>query len=526
MNTKLSKNRKFRRMFANILNIVAILALAFPATVNVHAEEPIFLRAFPDGNAVDGGNWPLGATVHMAIDDPATGAGPDWEDDAVVVASDEGWISTYVRFDFDGAYDLKPGDEVALSAGELLRYLVVPDLRVTRIDPEANIVAGTIEPYNTVEPYTLVHVFIGEDAQLYVNANSEGAWAVHFDDLEFDLKAGMQGAVEVWFDDFNDSTIFNWTNPHFTVFPEWEFFDGLDWPDEATVSITVTGKPECETEKESWGYFFNGNFGEGCDIVLGDTVTFTDGTTTLSHEVQNLSVATANANSDIVSGKADPGTTVYVWPHGAELDLLQAIAHKVTGSWMADFKEVPFDLAQRMGGRSEVRDEYGNSTAVDWEAKNSSAGLWIVAYTYDTPAGFWEEGMHAYQFELDWTIPEPGGFAGQAGEFFVSNDASLYEGNVLLRGPSTLHRVIVPGGAVCEDIDSFHPDQPTRFLVGWIPDYEMTYADARAYFDSISARVVWDDGESAELVPHELRPFSFESVDVWLKYACTFTMRK
>ena len=63
-------------MFANILNIVAILALAFPATVNVHAEEPIFLRAFPDGNAVDGGNWPLGATVHMAIDDPATGAAP------------------------------------------------------------------------------------------------------------------------------------------------------------------------------------------------------------------------------------------------------------------------------------------------------------------------------------------------------------------------------------------------------------------------------------------------------------------
>lgn len=325
-----------------------------------------FLRAFPDGNAVDGGNWPLGVTVHLAIDDPTTEIAPDYVQDATVIESPWDWISTYVRFDF--AYDLKRGDRVTLSAGETSRYLVVPDLWVTTVDVDANIVAGTL---GQVEPGTLVHVFIGGDAQLYVTTDSEGAWVADFGSIGFDLQPGMGGAAEVRFDEFGDSTIFDWSapppppNPHFTIFPEAEWFDGLDWPDGATVYISVEGKPECSLERESWGGFFNGNFPEGCNVEIGDTVTFYDGTTTRTHTVQNLSVTAVDADEDTVAGTADAGMQLQVWAHQQSGPPVDVVAGE-DGTWLADLTGV-YDIVPGTAGRSQIVVD-GNATAVDWSA--------------------------------------------------------------------------------------------------------------------------------------------------------------
>jgi hypothetical protein len=83
------------------VNLLAILTLigaalapgSFGAAYAEAGPSP-FLRAFPDGNAVDGGNWPLDASVHLAIDDPATTEiAPDYEQDATVIVSPWDWIS-------------------------------------------------------------------------------------------------------------------------------------------------------------------------------------------------------------------------------------------------------------------------------------------------------------------------------------------------------------------------------------------------------------------------------------------------
>lgn len=156
-----------------------------------------------------------------------------------------------------------------------------------------------------------------------------------------------------------------------------------------------------------------------------------------------------------------------------------------------------------------------------------AARLWVAAYTYDLPAGSWSEDFHPYHFEFEWSAPEPGSWAGQGGELFVSAEAPLYEGAVLLRGPMELGRVVSRGGPSCEEVEAVHPDQPTRFLVGWLPDFgEMTYPQARAHFESLTARVVWDDGPSAELVAHEIRPFSFDEIDKWFDYVCGYAARE
>ncbi|MGD8404338.1 MAG: hypothetical protein PVJ21_11805, partial [Anaerolineales bacterium] len=152
-------------------------------------------------------------------------------------------------------------------------------------------------------------------------------------------------------------------NPRFTVFPEWERFDGYDWPDGATVIITVQYRPECATEGVSSDNFFNGGFPEGCDVVVDDVVAFTDGETIRTHTVQNIAITAVDKEANTVTGTADEGAVVYAWVHEYGYDMQLPVEN---GTWLADFGSVGLNLVENMGGRAEVRDEFGNGTAVDW----------------------------------------------------------------------------------------------------------------------------------------------------------------
>ena len=438
----------------NLLVVLTLIGAAFMpggfGAAYAQEEPSPFLRAFPDGNAVDGGNWPLGASVHLAIDDPTTTEiAPDHEQDATVIESPWDWISTYVRFDFDGAYDLKRGDKVTLSAGEISRYLIVPDLWVTTVDVDADIVAGT------AEPGTLVHLFIGGDAELFVTAEPGGAWVADFASIGFDLQPGMSGAAEVWFDEFNDSTIFDWSAPppppipHFIVFPEWEFFDGLDWPDGATVSISVEGKPECNLERESWGGFFNGNFPEGCNVEIGDKVTFDDGTTNPTHTVQNLSVTAVDPDANTVAGTADPDAQLQVWAHQQSVPPVDVVAGE-DGTWLADLTGV-YDIVPGTGGRSQITDEAGNATAVDWSAP------WPTPWR-DEFDGALDEGWYwVNENPAKWNLTENPGFL------------RIYTSPYGTGGENLLLRPVAQGDFMIKTRLLFEPDTNFQFagLVIW-----------------------------------------------------------
>jgi hypothetical protein len=678
MNTKLSINQKLIRMFANVLSIAVILALAFPAVGSVSAqEESPYLRAFPDGDFVDGSYWPAYQQVFLEINgdlfDPQTADGDG-----------------YVEFNLAG-YDLERGNTLTMSSGDTLVEYTARQLYVAGINLDTQTITGTVDGQQTV------HLWVGA-ADEYVDTDESGNWTVVLSGYEDDvLTPGTCGNAEAWGEENSaSSTIIDWCvpepppNPHFTVFPEWEWFDGLDWPDGAIVSIGVAGKPECETTKESWDGFFNGNFGESCDLEIGDTVTFTDGETIRTHTVQNLTVTKANHEDDTIKGIADSGAEVYVWPHATGEQQLVVAKTKgaAEGKWNVDFSGI-FDLVLGECGRSEIRDEDANSTAVDWCIPNprivasesgdwfwttdfkpvdldisiydspdegasllwsgqqvadeggfifvgseihgqdllpgntlvvsdgdsqkslvlqpisvtmfdtqydfmagfapagsevwAAAGpqdwqerimveadqitgkwfanfaeigfditedmqpwsyvhiydddgdanegnvppleFWVAAFTYDLPAGsFTDNGVYPYQFEVEWSFPEPGTFSGQEGDLVVSGDAPLYDGYVLLRGPNELRGVNYPEGLSCEEVGEVNPNQPMRFLIGWLPaDYGMTYQEAQTILENLTGRVVWGDGMSAELTRHEIIPFSFDDLDTWFQYVCTFT---
>lgn len=389
MNAKPSRKCKFNRVFANILSIFVILALAFPAMGMAAAQEPTpFLVAFPEWESVEGYAYPLGVNVRLEIDDPSTAdITPDYFADGTVVET--GWGGNYVKFNFWGedGYDLKTDDIVSLIYnGERLTHRV-RNLSATNVDVETDSVMGMADPGEEVFANTY------DDWGVVVTTTtlSSGEWIVS---TGLNLEYNSGGRAQIY-DELGNSTAVDWStpapppNPHFTVFPEWEFFDGLDWPDGANVSISVEGKPECSLQRESWGGFFNGNFPEGCDLMVGDVVTFTDGVTTRTHTVRNLAATGVDEASNIVSGTSDPYETVYVWQHepGEQIP----VEANESGEWLADLSGV-YDIRPGSSGRSEIRDEVGNATAVDWSLPNpfiavSLTDHWISLsyFSPDTP---------------------------------------------------------------------------------------------------------------------------------------------
>lgn len=313
-----------------------------------------WLIAFPENDAVEGWEWPEGATVTLTINNAP---GLEWSGTAAVTTW--GDPRTYVRIEFATDYNLQIGDEVTLTDEfGTTRTHTVQNLAVTKTDPEDNVIKGTADL--GAEVYVWPHT-TGQQ-QLAITASS-GKWSADFSEI-YDLLPGEGGRAEIR-DEMGNSTAVDWYIPYprFTVYPDAQWFDGLDWPDGATVTITVKDKPECTLTKESWGGFFNGGFPEGCIVTAGDKVTFTDGITTRKHTVQNLAIITVDKDANIVAGIAETGAVVHTWVWELEGSNLEVIA--MDGTWQADFGALGIDLVVGMGIQAEIRDANGNATSVD-----------------------------------------------------------------------------------------------------------------------------------------------------------------
>jgi hypothetical protein len=155
-------------------------------------------------------------------------------------------------------------------------------------------------------------------------------------------------------------------NPRFTVFPEWQWLEGYEWPDGALVSVEVTGMPECTTSEVSADGFIGVSFPEGCTVGVGDEVLLSDSSTTRTHTVQQLEIYEADGASDAVTGTADFNPdlyTLHAWIHAVDGSYMDLTLEN--GIWLADFSV--FDLQPGMCGRVEINDNVsGNGTADDW----------------------------------------------------------------------------------------------------------------------------------------------------------------
>ena len=215
--------------------------------------------------------------------------------------------------------------------------------------------------------------------------------------------------------------------PWLIAFPENDAVEGWEWPDGAEVQLTIDHAPgfwsSGISQVTTWGdprTYVRIEFGQNYDLQPGDEVTLTYGEIRRSHVVQNLAVTAADAASDTVAGTADPGAALQVWPHGYDQVATIQTTAGADGTWKADFSGI-FDLVVGTGGRSQIVDEVGNATAVDWSVPTS----WRDDFDTDAlaPGWYWQNGDSG-----EWSLTDEPGFL----RLTVSNTSAL-DGNLLLR---------------------------------------------------------------------------------------------
>ncbi|OGN92690.1 MAG: hypothetical protein A2Z71_02800 [Chloroflexi bacterium RBG_13_50_21] len=392
-------------------------------------------------------DWPLGElTVNIYASgievDP-----PDFSITGIVTGPQGSDPRNFLGFYLNGIYDIQPGYLITVSDGQTTKSSIVTPLSFDTIDIDADTVSGHTTPGSKVDLWACDNVSC---PVRHVIANGEGIWIADWSvwgpqEDEYNTLDLVEGT---WVDsrqgdEDNDSTMYGLTipfSPRIYIYPEWEWYDGLYWPDGAQVTITIVGKENpCTATQESWGGFFNGGFPEGCDVVIGDTVRMTDGTTTLIYTVQNLAILAVDGQEDTVTGTADEGTLVFVWPH-ATGQQLQAITG-VDGTWQADFSGM-YDLQPGECGRTQVYDEDGNGTAVDWCVPNPYFTIFPETGRFE---GFnWPDGAivtitvggredRCTSTVESWGGFFDGGFPEGCGELYASNQVRMTDGTTTLQ---------------------------------------------------------------------------------------------
>ena len=367
METIKSKDRNRIKMFINILSILAIIATAFSVTGTAFAQEPNpRMIAFPENDAVEAWEWPEGESIYLTINNAP---GKEWE--GVAAVTTWGDPRTYVRFEFNGQYDLVPGDIVTLTDNSTEIHHTVQNLDVTALNATTDTISGTADPGAVVQVWP--HGF---DSTATVETTAEGGnWVADFAGL-FDLVKGTSGRSQI-LDENRNATAVDWTvpNPRLIAFPESETIESWGWPDGAKVYLTIDHALDFMREQtavvtpglgpEPYVMF---NFQDGYDLIPGDMVTLTDNNTELNYLVRGLDVTALDAEANIVSGTADTGALVQVFPY--EVDQSEAIEVTANdGTWIANLTSI-FDLVGGTSGRSQILDINGNATAVDWTVPN------------------------------------------------------------------------------------------------------------------------------------------------------------
>jgi len=124
-------------------------------------------------NHVHGHGWPGGVPVTLTIDDPSTGASPDYADTQTSVAEGE---DTVVRFWPGEVFEIQPGHLVTLSDGSLIKQHTVTSLSVTGFNGYQDRIWGM------AKPGTLVVIKLRWDMSIirYETAGATGNWLADF----------------------------------------------------------------------------------------------------------------------------------------------------------------------------------------------------------------------------------------------------------------------------------------------------------------------------------------------------------
>jgi hypothetical protein len=338
---------------------------------------------------VDAYDFPEGSTVTLEIDDPTTPEAVDYTDTAVAIRNPENPCETIATFEI---VDFDIPDDAAVSAGDgdtTVTTVVIP-FTIDNVDADADTVSGRAAIGADV------WVEAADNFWRYVVAEDDpddgvdvGYWVADFsvqgqepgEEQIVDLGPGSSG-LAIIIDLVGNTTELSWriSAAQFQVDPSSESMWGNEFAPNSPVTIKVNGAdvPGPGITTDDGGNFQVGWDPDALNIVAGNVVSVFDGTTTKLHTVTGLVVTGADEASDVVSGMAEPGSTVDVWVHDTDVNLTATACditvetscadEEVDGTWHADFSS-QVDL---------VAGSNGNSGQCDTDNDCTMAGWWIV----------------------------------------------------------------------------------------------------------------------------------------------------
>jgi len=309
-------------------------------------EPPAWFTAFPEQDVVEAWDFPLGAVVHLAIDDPITDDSPDYEQDETVMFAPWGSWQLWVWFDFAGIYDMKSGDTVTLSYGDTVRTHTVQNLSVTKVEAGTNIVKGTADA--GAEIHAWPHATGQEQI---VTANPKGKWNVSFMGI-YDLMPGDGGRAEIR-DEYGNATAVDWyiPRPHIVASITEDWFYLQEFSPNTTINFTVYkaqyGKPIWKGTATTDGSGFAWIDAEGrWDLEPGNYLFVRDGSNSKGLVIEGFTFDVFNLTNGQLSGTAPEPYGRNVWVGiGFENDVWDMeVATDEAGAWFADFGQpVPSD---------------------------------------------------------------------------------------------------------------------------------------------------------------------------------------
>ncbi len=315
----------------------------------------------PNWDWVELYGWPYGDMVTIRGHHPGDSASQDftWETQ-ITEYLDWDQNTTFARLYLGaGLTDFRSGDTVTVSDGRFTKTLTIVDVKLTNIDTVHDIVYGTASPGLSFT----VHASI-EDlwVQRLVTAGPSGGWQADFSqpnpggDGAIDLQPGV-GVGAGLTDADGDGSWYNskvW-DVAVQVDPSHPDVQGVGWPEGGLVKLTV----EDSEHKPLYEFTQNPDFGYWCGypcfdlygmpglLQAGQYVTLTQaddsvpsingGALSRTVKIGNIHVSDANTTTGMVSGTADPDSSVRVDITGG--DSRTATADE-NGNWSAPFAHI------------------------------------------------------------------------------------------------------------------------------------------------------------------------------------------
>ncbi|MEK7324238.1 MAG: ABC transporter substrate-binding protein, partial [Chloroflexota bacterium] len=342
---------------------------------------------------VEGWQWPLGATVEVAIDDPVTSEDPDATWSGTAAACDYDPNQACLNIGFGGQYDIKAGDLVTVTDGATTKEHVVVNFEITDIDLDTDTVYGIAEPNQTVSVWTC---WQNEPCiNREVVADQDGNWSENFgipgdqywEQETSDLRPGIWVDSAVW-DEDGDGTMFGWRvlNPYVEASPTGNWVHAREWPIGTVITMTINGSDGSYTATATMGPApwnpgdpndIVADFDlQGYDVQPGDIITTTGNDTSKTLIVADLRMTSYDIDADTISGVATPGAQVEICVNFPDHCASRYVtADAITGAWTADYahpgaqsnEQEIVDLQPGSNGWTAEYEADSDRTWADWQ---------------------------------------------------------------------------------------------------------------------------------------------------------------